>query len=210
MLAPTLLATANEEIKRGFLPGIASANTTWCELWSEPNAGSDLASLTSTAIRKGDEYIINGQKTWTTGAHRADWGFGLFKTDPEARKHHSLSFLLLDMKSPGITMRPVSHMNAQHIYNEVFFDDVRVPAENIVGTENEGRAVTQVLAGFGRSNLEIIMGLQRILEELVKCCNETRRNGQLLAKNPVIRNRLAQVACELEAARTLAYRIVDL
>jgi alkylation response protein AidB-like acyl-CoA dehydrogenase len=210
MLAPTLLAKANEEIKREFLPGIASGETTWCELWSEPNAGSDLASLTCTAIRKGDEYVINGQKTWTTGAHRANWGFGLFKTDPQGRKHHNLTFLLLDMKTKGITIRPLLYMNMEYMYNEVFLDDVHIPVRNIVGNENEGWLVTQVLAGFERSGLELIMGMQRMLEELVGYCNETKRNGQPLAKDPVIRNRVAQIACELEATRTLSYRIVDL
>ncbi len=210
MLAPTLLAKANEETKREFLPEIASGETTWCELWSEPNAGSDLAALTCTAIKKGDEYIINGQKIWTTGAHRANWGFGLFKSDPQGRKHHNLIFLLLDMETKGITIRPSLYMNGEHIYNEVYFDDVHVPARNIVGTENEGWAVTQVLAGFERSGLELIMSMQRRLEELVKYCNETSRNGRMLARDPLIRNKMAQIACELEATRTLSYRIVDL
>jgi alkylation response protein AidB-like acyl-CoA dehydrogenase len=211
MLAPTLLAAGSEEVKRKFLPGIASADTMGCELWSEPNAGSDLASLTTTAIRKGDEYIINGQKTWTSGAHRADWGFGVFKTDPTAPKHHNLSFLLVeDMKAPGITVTPILYMDMGHLYNEVYFDDVHVPAENIVGEEGKGWQVTQVLAGFERSNLEFVMMMQRQLEDLVKYCNETRIDGELLAKNPLIRNRLAGIACDTEAARCLAYRVADL
>jgi alkylation response protein AidB-like acyl-CoA dehydrogenase len=211
MLAPTLLAAGSEEVKRKFLPGIASADTMWCELWSEPNAGSDLASLTTTAIRKGDEYIMNGQKTWTSGAHRADWGFGVFKTDPTAPKHHNLSFLLVeDMKAPGITVKPILYMDMGHLYNEVYFDDVHVPAENIVGEEGKGWQVTQVLAGFERSNLEFVMMMQRQLEDLVKYCNETRIDGELLAKNPLIRNRLAGIACDTEAARCLAYRVADL
>lgn len=210
MLVPTLLAAASEEIKREFLPGIASADTMWCELWSEPNAGSDLAALTTTAIRKGDEYVINGQKTWTSGAHRADWGFGVFKTDLEARKRHNLSFLLLDMKTPGVTVNPIRYMDMGHMYNEVFFDDVHIPAKNIVGAENEGWAVTQLLAGFERSGIDTIMGMQRQLEDLVKYCNETKVSDEPLAKNPVIRNRLAEKACDIEAARALAYRIADL
>lgn len=210
MLAPTLFAAASDEIKREFLPPIAAAEVTWCELWSEPNAGSDLASLTCAAIKKGDEYILNGQKTWTTGAHKADWGFGVFKSDPEARSHHNLSFLLLDMKTPGITVRPLPYMNGETIYNEVYFDDVRIPAKNIVGQENEGWAVVNTLAGFERSNIDQIMSMVRGLEGLVQYCNETRRSGQLLAKDPLIRNRLAQTACDIEAARTLAYRVADL
>jgi len=210
MLAPTLLQAASEEIKKEFLPPIAAGELMWCELWSEPDAGSDLAVLTSTAIRMGDDYVINGQKTWTTGAHRADWGFGIFKTDPEARKHHNLAFLLLDMKTPGITVSPIPYMHMGHMYNEVYFDDVHVPTRNIVGPENEGWAVTQLLAGFERSNIDEIMRMSRGLEDLVAYCNETRRAGEPLAKDPVIRNRLAQTACEIEAARALAYRVADL
>src|SRR4030042_1879791 len=159
MLAPTLFAAGNEEVKKEFLPGIASGEIIWCELWSEPNAGSDLAALTATAIRKGDEFIVNGQKTWTTGAHRADWAFGVYKSDPSGHKHHNLTFVLFDMKSNGVTVRPLSYMNGYHILNEVFLDDVHVPAKNIVGRENEGWAVVNVLAGFERSNMDLVMGL---------------------------------------------------
>lgn len=210
MLAPTLLAAASEEIKREFLPPIAKAEVMWCELWSEPNAGSDLAVLSTTAIKKGDEYIINGQKTWNTGANRADWGFGVFKTDPAGRKHHNLTFILLDMKTPGITVRPILYMTRETPFCEVYFDDVHVPAKNIVGQENEGWAVVNVLAGFERSGMGEVASMGRMLEEVVKFLNETKRGGQPLAKDPVIRNRIAQLACELEAARTLSYRIADL
>ncbi len=210
MLAPTLLAAASEEIKREFLPPIAKAEVMWCELWSEPNAGSDLAVLSTTAIRKGDEYIINGQKTWNTGANRADWGFGVFKTDPTGRKHHNLTFILLDMKTPGITVRPIPYMYRESPFCEVYFDDVHVPAKNIVGQENGGWAVVNVLAGFERSGMGEVAAMDRILEEVVKFLNETNRGGKPLAKDPVIRNRIAQIACELEAARTLSYRIADL
>jgi hypothetical protein len=210
MLAPTLLQAASEEIKREFLPPIARGEVMWCELWSEPNAGSDLASLSTTAIKKGDEYIINGQKTWNTGAHRADWGFGVFKTDPAGRKHHNLTFILLDMKTPGITVRPIPYLDGHTPYCEVYFDDVHVPAKNIVGQENEGWAVVNLLAGFERSGMDEIMRMIHGLEDLVTFCNKTERHGQLLAKDPVIRSRLAELACELEAARALAYRVADL
>jgi len=210
MLAPTLIAAASEEIKRQFLPPIAAAEVTWCELWSEPNAGSDLAAVGTTAIKKGDKYIINGQKIWTSGAHNADWGFGLFKTDPQGAKRHNLSFLLLDMKTPGITLNPILYMTGEHTYNEIFFDDVHVPARQIVGAENEGWKVTQLLASFERSNINNIMTLQSQLKELVQYCNETEVGGELLAKNPAIRDKLAEIACELEADRVLAYRIADL
>jgi alkylation response protein AidB-like acyl-CoA dehydrogenase len=210
MLAPTLLAVASDDVKKRFLPPIARAEVQWCEMWSEPNAGSDLASLTTTAIRKGDEFVINGQKIWTSGAHRSDWAFGVFKSDLEAKKHHNLTFLLLDMKTPGITIRPIPYMNGIHVYNEVFLDDVRVPAENIVGQEHGGWAVVNTLAAFERSFIEIVMMMKRMFEDLVVYCSQTRRNGQLLSSTPVIRNRLSQLACELEAARMLSYRIADL
>jgi len=210
MLAPTALQAASDAIKKEFLPPIARGEVMWCELWSEPNAGSDLATLSTTAIKKGDEYIINGQKTWNTGAHRADWGFGVFKTDPAGRKHHNMTFLLLDMKTPGVTVRPIPYIDGDAPFAEVYFDDVHVPAKNIVGQENEGWAVVNLLAGFERSGMGEIMGMFRELEELVQYCNETKRNGKPLSKDPLVRNRVAQLACELEAARAIAYRIADL
>jgi len=210
MLAPTLIATGSDEIKKRFLPSIASSEVMWCQLWSEPNAGSDLAALTSTAVKEGDSYVINGQKTWTTGAHKADWGFGVFKTDPTGKKHHNLTFLLLDMKTPGITVKPIHFMDGNNIYNETFFDNVRVPAANMVGSENEGWLVVNTLAGFERSGIEAVMIMTRDLEDIVKYCNTTTRNGQLLSQDAVVRNRLAQIACEIEAAHMLSYRIVDL
>lgn len=209
MLAPTLLAAASEELKREFLPKIANGEIMFCELWSEPNAGSDLAGLTTSAIRKGDEFIVNGQKTWNTGAHYADWAFGVYKSDPNAKKHHNLTFLLCDMKSKGVTVRPIPYMDGGHVYNEVYLDDVHMSAKYIVGQENEGWAVVNVLAGFERSNLDMVYGLVRGLEELVHFCNETRRNGQPLSKDPIIRNRIAEVASQLEAVRCLAYRVAD-
>jgi alkylation response protein AidB-like acyl-CoA dehydrogenase len=210
MLAPMLIHEASEEIKRRVLPPIGTGEALWCQLWSEPNAGSDLASLSSTAIRKGNEYIINGQKTWTSFGHRAHWGFGMFKSDLQGRKRHNLSFLLLDMKTPGVTINPLYFFDGKHFYNEVFFDDVHVPAENIVGEENEGWKVGQTLSGFERSNVGAVMTIQRQVEDLVKYCNETKVGGKLLSQDKVIRNRLAEVACEVEANRTLAYHIADL
>ena len=209
MLAPTLLAAASEEIKREFLPKIASAEIMFCELWSEPNAGSDLAALTSSAVRKGDEFIVNGQKTWNTGAHFADWAFGVYKSDPNGKKHHNLTFMLCDMKSKGITVKGIPYMNGSHVYNEVYLDDVHMPAKYIIGQENEGWAVVNVLAGFERSNIDMVMGLVKALEEIVHFCNETKRNGKPLSQDAMIRNRLADFACSIEAVRTLAYRVAD-
>lgn len=210
MLAPTLLAAASEEIKREYLPSIRSGERMWCELWSEPNAGSDLAALATSAVKQGDEYVINGQKTWSTGAHRGHWAFALVRTDPHAeRKQKGITFLLFDMKTPGITVNPLLYMDGGHLYNEVFLDDVRVPVKNVVGQENEGWSVTQTLANFERSSLGAIMAMHRQLEHLVEYCNETKVKGVPLAHDPLIRNRLADIACQLWAAHALAYKIVD-
>lgn len=209
MLGPTFLAMGSKEVKDRFLPGIGNGDTLWCELYSEPNAGSDLAALTTTAIRKGDEYVINGQKTWSTNAHNADWAFGLFRTDPQGRKRRNISFLLMDMKTPGITINPLYYMNGAHLYNEVFFDDVHIPADQIVGEENQGWTVSQTLVNFERSNVLAVSAVRQMLEMLVEYCNETRVGGKLLAQDPVIRNKLAEMATEIEASRTLAYYIAD-
>lgn len=211
MLAPTLIACANEEIKKKFLPPIAAAEVSWCEGWSEPNAGSDLAAVTTSAIRKGDDYVVNGQKIWTTGAHRADWIFMLVRTNPNIdRPQQGLSFILADMKTPGITVNPILYMDMTHTYNEVFFDDVHVPARNIVGEENKGWAVTQTLAGFERSNIEFVTMMYRQLEDAVEYLNEVRLDGEPMAKKPLIRDKIADLACNLEAARALSYRVADL
>ena len=192
------------KVKREFLPKIASGEIMFCELWSEPNAGSDLAMLQSSAVRKGDEFIVNGQKTWNTGAHFADWAFGVYKSDPNGKKHHNLTFMLCDMKSPGVTVKGIPYMNGAHVYNEVYLDDVHMPAKYIVGQENEGWAVVNVLAGFERSNIDMVMGLVRGIEDMVKYCNDNK-----LDKDPLFRNRLAEIACSIEAVRTLAYRVAD-
>ena len=210
MLAPTLHAVASEEIKEEFLPSIRSSDRIWCELWSEPNAGSDLAALKTAAVRQGDEYVINGQKIWSTGAHRGHWAFALVRTDPNAdKKQKGITFLLMDMSTPGITVKPLHYMDGGHLYNEVFLDDVRVPVNQVVGQEYEGWSVTQTLANFERSSLGAIMAMHRQLEQLVEYCNETKVRGEPLAKNLLIRNKLAELACELWAAHALAYKIVD-
>ncbi len=127
MIGPTLIVHGSEEQKRRHLPGITAAEVLWCQGYSEPGAGSDLAALQTRAVRDGDDYVINGQKIWTTQAHRAQWMFLLARTDPEAPKHKGITFFLVDMKTPGITVRPLVNMAGRHEFNEVFFEDVRVP-----------------------------------------------------------------------------------
>ena len=207
MLAPTLLAAASEEIKREYLPSIRSGERMWCELWSEPNAGSDLASLTTRAEKSGDRYVINGQKIWTSNAHHADWMFMLARTDLAQRRSRGLSFFLVDMKSPGITVRPIENMDRSHSFNEVILEEVMVPEENMVGEEHKGWAVTRQTMNFERSGIAMFAEIRKALEHLVQYAKETKRDGIPLAEDPVVRQKLAQLAVDNEAGRALAYRI---
>lgn len=208
MLGPTLLRWGTEQQKQDHLPNIASGDSAWCQLWSEPEAGSDVAAASCAAVRQGNSYVINGQKIWTTGAHRAQWGYMLVRTDPHAQpKHRGLSFVLLNMSTPGVTVRPIYFMDLSHMYNEVFFDNAHVPVENLVGEENKGWQVIRALSNAERSGVEGIMQAKRDLEDLVRWCNETTVDGKPLALNPLVRSRLAELACDIEAAITLAYRV---
>jgi alkylation response protein AidB-like acyl-CoA dehydrogenase len=208
LLAPTLLFSANDEQKREHLPPIARAEIFWTQLWSEPGAGSDLASLTTRAVRDGDDYIISGQKTWTSGGHRADWGFMLARTNPEEKRSRGLSFFLVDMKSPGITIKPILNLEGSHLFNDVFLDDVRVPARNMVGGENQGWVASQMTSNFERSMIQLFAYLTRELEELVEFCKEPKWGGEVLANNPLVRHTLAQLAIEIEAGRAFSYSIL--
>jgi len=200
MLAPTLLHFGTEEQKRRFLPPIARGEVWWCQGFSEPNAGSDLASLQTRAEDRGDHFVVNGQKIWTSGAHRADWCFLLVRTDPTAPKHKGISFLLVDMKTPGVEVRPLINIVGGRSFNEVFFDNVRVPKENLVGEKNEGWKVATALLNFERSGIERVAACRRMLEEIV----------EFLRDRPVaprLRQRLAEMAVEIEVGRWLAYRV---
>ncbi|WP_321392509.1 acyl-CoA dehydrogenase [Emcibacter sp.] len=150
LLGPTLMDYGTEEQKARFLPRMASGEDIWAQGWSEPGAGSDMAAIRTKAIRDGDHYVINGQKTWSTRAAYADWCFGLFRTDPESSRHHGLSFILLPLDSEGITIRPILQLNGQTGFAEIFFDDVRVPVENRLAGESEGWKVAMATAGFER------------------------------------------------------------
>jgi alkylation response protein AidB-like acyl-CoA dehydrogenase len=208
LLAPTLLVSANEEQKREHLLPIARAELFWTQLWSEPGSGSDLASLTTRAVRVGDDYIVSGQKTWSSGAHRADWGFLLARTNPEEKRSRGLSFFLVDMRTPGITIKPILSMDGAHLFNEVFLDDVRIPARNMVGEENQGWIASQMTSNFERSMIALFSYLKRELEELAEFCQNAKRDGKVLAQNPLVRHKLAQMAIEINVGRAYSYSVL--
>lgn len=207
IVAPSLMEFGSEDIKQRWLPPIARAEINWCQGWTEPNSGSDLASLSTTAVADGDDFVINGQKIWTTGAHRANHIFILARTDPKAPKHKGLTYFISEMKSPGIKVTPLLFMNKSHEYNQVFFDNLRVPGRNIVGQVNQGWYVAVTGVNFERSMIGVFAAAKRDLEDLVKFCQETRRDGRPLSEDLLLRSRLAEFAIDLEAGRQWAYYV---
>ena len=207
-VGPSLILYGSEEQKKKHLPLIASGEPdgVWCTGYSEPNAGSDFANIRTKAIRDGDEYVVNGQKIWTSAAHRSRWMWLAAVTDPEEPKRHKrISILIVDMKSEGLTVNPIINYAGYHSFNEVFFDDVRVPAENLVGQENRGWY--QLMSSLAHERGSLAPGgcgfSRRILEELVQY---TKDNG--LIKNPEIRHKLADRAIEIESQRILVYQTI--
>jgi len=208
-VAPTLMLYGTEEQKR-HIPKIIGAEEVWCQGYSEPGSGSDLASLQTRAIRDGDEYVLNGQKIWTSNAHHATWMFMLARTDPDAPKHRGISYLLLDMKTPGITVRPLINMAGRHGFNEVFFEDVRVPVSNRVGEENRGWYVGMATMDFERSAIAASGGLRRSYEDLVRFAREEGTTGGVRMDRDLARAALADVGIEIEVARMLSLRVLSL
>ena len=209
MVAPVIFTFGNDEQKQRFLPPILSGDVWWCQGYSEPNSGSDLASLQTRAVRDGDEYVVNGQKTWTTLAQWADWIFCLVRTDSSGKKQEGISFLLFDMKSPGITVKPIITMEGGHEVNEVFFDNVRVPVENRIGEENQGWTYAKFLLGYERSSMAGIPDAKRQLRKLHKMAVSEMHRGKPLAQDNRFRQKLADIEVQimtLEATelRTLA------
>ena len=207
MLAPTLMLHGTEEQRLEHLPPIARGEVQWCQGYSEPESGSDLASLQTRAVEDGDDFVINGTKIWTSLAHRADHIMVLTRTDPDAPKHRGISFLLADMRTPGIEVQPIVHMAGQHHFNMVTFDDVRVPKRNLVGEKNRGWYVGASLLDFERSGVDYSAWARRTLEELVQFCKENTRNARALAEDPLVRRRLADLAIEAEVSRLISYNI---
>ncbi|PIU57394.1 MAG: acyl-CoA dehydrogenase [Chloroflexi bacterium CG07_land_8_20_14_0_80_51_10] len=202
MVGPTLIRFATEEQKRIHLEPIAKGKLFWCEGYSEPEAGSDLASLQTRATEDGDSFVINGQKVWTSGGHRADWCFLLARTDPEAPKHRGISCFMVDMKTPGVEVRPLINIIGAHGFNEIYFDDVRVPNENLVGEKNQGWRIAMALLDFERAWIEPAAVGRHLLEEVI----EYTKEGTEFEMNPPLRHRLAEAAIEIEIARLFAYR----
>ena len=207
MMAPTLMIHGTEEQKREFLPPVSKGEVQWCQGYSEPESGSDLASLQTRAVEDGDDFIINGTKIWTSSAHRADHIMVLTRTDPDAPKHRGISFLLCDMNTPGLTVNPIINMAGDHGFNMVTFDNVRVPKKNLVGEQNRGWYVGATLLDFERSGVDYSAGGRRILEELIAYAKDNDQNGSLIADNPIMRNRLADLAIEVDVSRLISYNI---
>jgi len=206
-VGPSIMLFGTEKQKKEYLTRMAKGDVIFCLGYSEPNAGSDLASLQTRAVEVGDEYVINGQKTWCSYGHLADYCWLAARTDPTASRHEGISIFIVDMKTPGIAVRPLINVLNRHSFNEVFFDDVHIPKGNLVGQKNKGWYQLVMALDFERSSIGYAAGNQRIIEELIKYVKETRRNGKPLANNPLIRNELAQLVVENEVARMMAYRI---
>ena len=210
MCAPVLFKFGTPAQKERFLPPIYRGDEFWCQGYSEPGAGSDLASLRTTAVRQGDRYIVNGQKIWTTAAHIADWIFCLVRTSPIGeRKQDGIAFLLIDMRTRGITVRPLLLMDGEHEVNEVFFDDVEVPIENRVHDEGKGWTVAKYLLGYERLNTARIGTSMRELEQLKAFASAQRKDGKPLIDDPRFRDRLSRVEIELMALSITNLRFLD-
>ena len=208
MVAPVLMQYGSPQQQQRFLPKILSGEEWWCQGYSEPGAGSDLASLTTRAVREGDKYIVNGQKTWTTLGQYADWIFCLVRTDTEVKPQRGISFLLIDMHSPGITVRPIITMDGAHEVNEVWFDNVRVPVENLVGAENQGWTYAKFLLGHERTNIAGIGIAKRELARLKRIAAIEIKGGKPLLHDPLFSSRIAQIEIDLMALEITNLRVL--
>ncbi len=208
MVGPVIAQFANDDQKRRFLPATANLDIWWCQGFSEPGAGSDLASLRTTAVRDGEHYVVNGQKTWTTLAQYADWIFCLVRTDPGAKKQMGISFLLIDMQTPGITVRPIQTIDGGVEVNEVWFDDVRVPLENLVGEENKGWDYAKFLLGNERTGIARVGVSKARIRRIKQLAALERVGDRALLDEPHFREKLAAVEVELKALEMTQLRVV--
>ncbi len=205
-IGPTLGFLGNDEQRHRYLPKMLSAEEIWCQGYSEPNAGSDLAGLQTRAEIEGDYFVVNGQKTWTSLAQRAHMQVLLVRTDPKAPKHMGISYLLVDMKSPGITVRPLRQMNGGSEFNEVFYDNVRVPLKNLVGEINKGWQVSIATLMYERASGGTRHPVQKAVEDLLELSRHVQFEGVTAAKHPYVRQKLAQFAIEADCLRLIRYR----
>jgi alkylation response protein AidB-like acyl-CoA dehydrogenase len=212
MVAPVIMAFGSPEQKAYYLPRILACDDWWCQGYSEPGAGSDLASLKMSAVRgqdhEGDHYIVNGQKTWTTLAQHADMIFCLVRTDSGVRKQEGISFLLIDMHAPGVTVRPIVMLDEDHEVNEVFFDNVRVPAANLVGQENKGWTYAKYLLGHERTGIAAVGRSKRELARLKRLARREHKDGRPLLHDPLFGAQIAELEIELMALEVTVLRVL--
>jgi len=213
MVAPVIMAFGNEAQKKYYLPRILNCDDWWCQGYSEPGSGSDLASLKTRAELvkdpDGDYYLVNGQKTWTTLGQHADMIFCLVRTDPNVRKQEGISFLLIDMHTPGITVRPIIMMDEDHEVNEVFFDNVKVPVANRIGEENKGWTYAKYLLGHERTGIAAVGRSKRELQFLKRLANQQSKNGKPLLEDPLFAAKVASLEIELMALEVTVLRVVS-
>ena len=210
LLGPTMIVHGSDEQKAEHLPRVLSGEVAWAQGYSEPSAGSDLASLQTRAIRDGDDLVINGQKIWTSGAQYADWLFALVRTEPDAPKHRGISFIVMDIKTPGITVRPIVDMGWQEPFNETFFEDVRVPAANIVGEENRGWYVGMTLLDFERSGISDAIQYERTLTRLIDYGKSEAGAKHYRQDWKILRHEVAERYLEIGVLFNFAFRIVSM
>jgi alkylation response protein AidB-like acyl-CoA dehydrogenase len=209
MVAPVLMAFGSPEQQQYFLPRILSGEDWWCQGYSEPGSGSDLASLRTAAVRDGDEYVVNGQKTWNTLGQYADWIFCLVRTQGAGRPQEGISFLLIDMKTPGVSVRPIITVDGEHEINDIFFDHVRVPVRNRVGEENRGWTYAKFLLSHERTNTAGIGNCKRALARLKQLAATQTVNGRPLLADSRFRDQVARVELELAALEITNLRVLS-
>jgi alkylation response protein AidB-like acyl-CoA dehydrogenase len=209
MIGPTLIIHGNEDQKKEHLGAILRGEVQWCQGYSEPGSGSDLASLQTRAVRDGDDWVINGQKIWTSGAHNADWMFMLARTDPDAPKHRGITYFLMDMKSPGVTVRPLINLANGHMFNEVFFEDVRVPNKNVLGEVNRGWYLGTTTLDFERSSIGNAVGQRQALEYYIRFIQNHKGDGTLNTTD-AYKGEIADRWIEAATAKMLSYRVVTI
>ena len=207
-IGPCLMIHGTEEQRRQHLRPISEGKVTWCQGFSEPESGSDLASLQTRAVEDGDDFVISGQKIWSSGAHQSDWCHLLARTDPDAPKHRGITYFLIDMKTPGVEVRGITDLTGHHRFNEIFLDNVRVPKENVIGEVNRGWYAAMSTLDFERTGIENSADIRRMVDDLVDYAKATPWNGGTLAENPSATTKLAEMRINAEISRMLSYRVM--